>query len=109
MFYSIAFWSPSEYRSTSVVSVDETGDFLGTRFHESGVLEQIIFGTLFKTRRVYDPPIVDLTSFHREIPPYPQPVSVGPPALLDSWLWNGKHSMTGKQLDELRMHSNLLR
>lgn len=86
----------------SVVSVDETGDFIGTRFHESGVLEQITFGTLFKTRRVYDYPVVDITSFHREIPLYPQPVSVGPPSLLGSWLGYGKSGMTGKQLDELR-------
>ena len=85
-----------------MVSVDETGDFIGTRFHDSGVLEKIVFGTLFKTRRVYDHPVVDLTSFHREIPPYPQPVSVGPPSLLGSWLRYGKTSMTGKQLDEQR-------
>ncbi|KAG0700674.1 WD40 containing snare-dependent exocytosis protein [Suillus ampliporus] len=85
----------------NVVSVDETGDFIGTRFHESGVLEQIVFGTLFKTRRVYDHPIVDLTSFHCEIPPHPQPVSVGPPSLLGSWFRYGKPIMTGEQLDEL--------
>lgn len=82
--------------------MDETGDFIGTKLHKSGVLEQIIFGTLFKTRRVYDYPVVDLTSFHREISPYPQPVPVGPPSLLGSWLLYGKPSMTGKQLDELR-------
>ncbi|KAG2155490.1 lethal giant larvae like, C-terminal-domain-containing protein [Suillus clintonianus] len=85
----------------NVVSVDETGDFIGTRYHESGVLEQIVFGTLFKTRRVYDCPIVDLTSFHREIPPHPQPVSVGPPSLLGSWFRYGKPIMTGEQLDAL--------
>ncbi|KAG1754961.1 lethal giant larvae like, C-terminal-domain-containing protein [Suillus paluster] len=85
----------------NVVSVDETGDFIGTRCHESGVLEQIVFGTLFKTRRVYDHPIVDLTSFHREIPPHPQPVSAGPPSLLGSWFRYGTPIMTGEQLDEL--------
>jgi hypothetical protein len=85
----------------NVVSVDETGDFIASRRHESGVFEQIVFGTLFKTRRVYDHPIVDLTSFHREIPPYPQPVSVGPPSLLSSWFRYGKPIMTGEQLDAL--------
>ncbi|KAG1757244.1 lethal giant larvae like, C-terminal-domain-containing protein [Suillus lakei] len=85
----------------NVVSVDETGDFIGSRSHESGVLEQIVFGTLFNTRRVYDHPIVDLTSFHREIPPYPQPVSIGPPSLLGSWFRYGKSIMTGEQLDAL--------
>ncbi|KAG1904773.1 lethal giant larvae like, C-terminal-domain-containing protein [Suillus fuscotomentosus] len=85
----------------NVVSVDETGDFIALMRHDSGVLEQIVFGTLFKTRRVYDHPIVDLTSFHREIPPYPQPVSVGPPSLLGSWFRYGKPVMTGEQLDAL--------
>jgi hypothetical protein len=85
----------------NIVSVDETGDFIASRRHESGVFEQIVFGTLFKTRRVYDHPIVDLTSFHREIPPYPQPVSVGPPSLLSSWFRYGKPIMTGEQLDAL--------
>lgn len=84
-----------------IVSVDETGDFIASRRHESGVLEQIIFGTLFKTRRVYDHPIVNLTSFHREIPPYPQPVSIGPSSLLGSWFRFGKPIMTGEQLDAL--------
>lgn len=85
----------------NVVSVDETGDFIASRRHESGILEQIVFGTLFKTRRVYDHPIVDLTSFHHEIPPYPQPVSVGPPSLLGTWFRYGKPIMTGEQLDAL--------
>ncbi|KAG2117950.1 lethal giant larvae like, C-terminal-domain-containing protein [Suillus discolor] len=85
----------------NVVSVDETGDFIALMRHDSGVLEQIVFGTLFKTHRVYDHPIVDLTSFHREIPPYPQPVSVGPPSLLGSWFRYGKPIMTGEQLDAL--------
>lgn len=85
----------------NVMSVDETGDFIAARRHESGVLDQIVFGTLFKTRRVYDNPLVDLTSFHREIPPYPQPVSVGPPSLLGSWFRYGKPIMTGEQLDVL--------
>jgi syntaxin-binding protein 5 len=94
-----------EFLFVSVVSVDETGDFIASRRHESGVFEQIVFGTLFKTRRVYDHPIVDLTSFHREIPPYPQPVSVGPPSLLSSWFRYGKPIMTGEQLDALRTFS----
>lgn len=85
----------------NVVSVDETGDFIALRRHESGVLEQIVFGTLFITRRVYDNPIVDLIRFHREIPPYPQPVSVGPPSLLGSWFRYGNPIMTGEQLDAL--------
>ncbi|KAG1765082.1 lethal giant larvae like, C-terminal-domain-containing protein [Suillus occidentalis] len=85
----------------NVVSVDETGDFIALRRHESGVLEQIVFGTLFMTRRVYDNPIVDLVRFHREIPPYPQPVSVGPPSLLGSWFRYGNPIMTGEQLDAL--------
>ncbi|KAG1781002.1 hypothetical protein EV702DRAFT_1250552 [Suillus placidus] len=49
----------------------------------------------------YDNPLVDLTSFHRKIPPYPQPVSVGPPSLLGSWFQYGKPIMTGEQLDVL--------
>ncbi|KAG2156546.1 lethal giant larvae like, C-terminal-domain-containing protein [Suillus bovinus] len=85
----------------NVISVDETGDFIASRCHESDVLEQIIFGTLFNTHRVYDHPIVDLTSLHREIPPYPQPVSVGPPSLLGSWFRYGKPIMIGEQLDAL--------
>ncbi|KAG1864661.1 lethal giant larvae like, C-terminal-domain-containing protein [Suillus subalutaceus] len=85
----------------NVVSVDETGDFIASRRHESGVLEQIVFGTLFQTRRVYDHPIVDLTSSRHEIPPYPQPVSVGPPSLLGTWFRYGKPIMTGEQLDSL--------
>jgi hypothetical protein len=94
-----------EFLFASVVSVDETGDFIALKCHESGVLEQIVFGTLFMTRRVYDNPVVDLIRFRREIPPYPQPVSVGPPSLLGSWFRYGKPIMTGEQLDALRMSS----
>lgn len=104
---NLRFGYTLELLFASVVSVDETGDFIALRRYESGVLEQIVFGTLFITRRVYDNPIVDLIRFHREIPPYPQPVSVGPPSLLGSWFRYGNPIMTGEQLDALRMSSHL--
>lgn len=68
-------------------------------------MDQAIYGTFFDIRRVYDLPDIDLVCTKPVVPPAPQPVSLGPASMLQqvgSWL-TLKQSISGAQLDELRM------
>ena len=87
------------------LSVDETGDYVEWKRHPCGLIYKEKYGTLFNLRRSapYAAPLVDFTVGRKAIPPQPQPVSVGPPSLLTSWLGYIKsQSLTGDQVDVLR-------
>ncbi|KAF9245858.1 lethal giant larvae like, C-terminal-domain-containing protein [Melanogaster broomeanus] len=92
---------PLPVRLKGPISVDETGDLLYCdEITGSGVAAKLTLATMYKGRRVYDDLLIDFMSSAVSIPPQPQPVSVGPPSLLDSW-FNPPKSLTGEQLDTL--------
>jgi syntaxin-binding protein 5 len=82
--------------------MDESGDFMVWIPHSlSGTIERAIYCTLFDIRRVSVLPSIDFLCTKPDIPAQPQPVSIGPPSLLGSWL-PFSQSMTGDQLDAMR-------
>ncbi|KAJ7492344.1 WD40 containing snare-dependent exocytosis protein [Mycena latifolia] len=78
---------------TSYLTCDNTGDWMSSR-----IIDRASYGTFFDFRRAYTPP--DVTFTKPNVPPQPQPVSLGPTSLLSSWFRFGQ-SMTGEQLDIL--------
>ncbi|KAJ7459170.1 WD40 containing snare-dependent exocytosis protein [Mycena galericulata] len=83
----------------SSFTCDDTGDWMaGTMNGASQIFDRASYGTLFDFRRAYAPPDIEFTK--SDVPPQPQPVSLGPTSLLSSWFRFGQ-SMTGEQLDVL--------
>ncbi|KAJ2931894.1 hypothetical protein H1R20_g5200, partial [Candolleomyces eurysporus] len=82
------------------LSIDHSGDFLAFSPGPSGgTINQVIYGTFFDIRRAYSPPEVDFAMKPCKIP-QPQPISMGPPSLVGTWLSFGQ-STSGDQLDNL--------
>ncbi|KAL0951628.1 hypothetical protein HGRIS_008309 [Hohenbuehelia grisea] len=80
---------------------DDTGDFILWKRHpKAGTVSEAIYGSLFDIRRAYSQPDLDFVSTYPDIPPQPQPVSLGPASLLGSWFSFGQQ-MSGDQLDSL--------
>ena len=91
--------------------MDETGDYIEWIRHPCGLVHTEKYGTLFNVRRSgpYEAPQVDFTYGRGVVPPQPQPVSIGPPSLLNSvWGYIATQGMTGDQVDILREYGFVL-
>lgn len=87
------------------LSADDTGDYVEWLRHPNGLIHAEKYGTLFNVRRSapYDVPSVDFTYGRGTIPYQPQPVSVGPPSIVSSFLgYITSKTLSGDQIDALR-------
>lgn len=82
------------------ISIDQSGDFVSfSPSASSGSVGRITYGTFFDIRRAYGYPEVDLAIQACKLP-QPQPVPMGPPSLVGTWL-NFTQTMSGDQFDTL--------
>ncbi|KAJ8494736.1 hypothetical protein ONZ45_g13123 [Pleurotus djamor] len=85
----------------SSLTLDSSGDFIQwQRNTQSNTISRATYGTLFNVRRTSGLPLLDFVATKKDIPPPPQPVSMGPASILGSWFSFGQ-SVTGDQIDTL--------
>ncbi|KAF6766707.1 lethal giant larvae like, C-terminal-domain-containing protein [Ephemerocybe angulata] len=83
-----------------LISIDDSGDFLSfSPSITSGTIGRVSYNTFFDIRRAYGLPDVNF-GLQPCKEAQPQPVYMGPPSLVGTWL-TFSQTMTGEQLDNL--------
>ncbi|KIY50420.1 hypothetical protein FISHEDRAFT_39094 [Fistulina hepatica ATCC 64428] len=87
--------------SSRATIADETGDYMSWLHNPPlETIHKSAYATLFAGRRINTLADIDFLATRPTVPAQPQPVSVGPPSLLGSWL-PFNQGMSGDQLDAI--------
>jgi hypothetical protein len=97
---------PYQDKSAPLITADTTGDYLLSRVHPgTPFIETSVYGSLFSQRRSYYVlPQIQLDVGRGQVPPQPQPVSVGQQTMLGSLLGyvGATGTLSGDQIDTIR-------